>query len=240
MLHRPLVDAGVEPDQIGQIQQAFLLAGHRGAAAAGGHEQRLDAERVTGAEQFAGHGVPQREGEHAAQPLQHVGAPVVVAGDDGLAVAVGGEDGTVPGAQFVAQLEVVVDLAVEHQHVAVGGLRRSPPQRLMRMRDVDDGQPVEPEHHFTVRVGVEPGAWLVRPAVAHQVRRSGDGAIGPLGPTGSAGRVSHERQQSTHGAPVCQLVGPCLGTHRRPAERRGLRCVVFESELVVPRHRPSL
>lgn len=127
MLHRPLVDARVEPDQLGQIQQTLFLAGHRGAAGTGRHEQRFDAERVSGAKQFAGNGVPQREGEHAAQSGQDIGAPVVVAGDDGLAVTIGGEDGPMGGGQFVAQLQVVVDLAVEHQHVAVGRLRR--PQR---------------------------------------------------------------------------------------------------------------
>ncbi len=95
MLHRPLVDAGVEADQVGEFQQTFLLAGHRDTTGAGRHEQRLDAERVAGAEQFAGDGVPQREREHAAQPRQDVGAPVVVAGDDRLAVAVGGEHGAV-------------------------------------------------------------------------------------------------------------------------------------------------
>ena len=212
MLHRPLVDAGVEPDQIGQIQQAFLLAGHRSAAAAGRHEQRLDAERVTGAKQFAGHRIPQREGEHAAQALKHVGAPVVVAGGDGLAVAVGGEDSAVAGAQFLAQFEVVVDLAVEHQHVAVWGLPRPPPQRLVRMRDVDDGESVEPEHHLTVCVGVKPGAGLIRAAVAHQMRGIGDGSIGSLGLSGYARRgragARHERQQSTHGPPVCQHSAP--------------------------------
>jgi len=55
----------------------------------------------------------------------------VVAGDDRLAVAVGGESRVVLRGQFVAQLQVVVDLAVEHQDVAIGRLRRSPPQRLI-------------------------------------------------------------------------------------------------------------
>lgn len=127
MLHGTFVDCRVESDQADQVQQAFLLAGHRGSTPARRHEQRLDAERVTCAEQFTGLGIPQREREHAAQPPDDVGAPVVVAGDDRLAVAVGGEGGAVPGGELLAQLEVVVDLAVEHQYVAVGRLRR--PQR---------------------------------------------------------------------------------------------------------------
>lgn len=124
MLQRPMVDLGVEPHQLDEVQQAFLLTGHRRAAGSGGDKQRLDAERISRAEQFAGDGVPQRECEHAAQPLQHLGAPVVIAGEDRLTVAVGGEHSAVLGAQLVTQLQVVVDLAVEHQHVAVRSLRR--------------------------------------------------------------------------------------------------------------------
>src|ERR1700754_553678 len=58
VLNGTIVDRGVESHQVGQFQQAFLLAGHGGATGPGGHEQRLDAERISGTEQFAGHGVP--------------------------------------------------------------------------------------------------------------------------------------------------------------------------------------
>jgi hypothetical protein len=63
----------------------------------------------------------------------------VVGGDDRFAVAVGGEHRAVHRGEFLAQLQIVVDLAVEHQHVAAGCFRRPPPQRLVGMRDVDDG-----------------------------------------------------------------------------------------------------
>jgi hypothetical protein len=99
VLHRAIVDTGVDADLRRQVQQALLLATNCCSAGAGRHEQRLDAERITRAEQFLFDGVPQCEREHAAQPGQRVGAPVVVRGDDGLAVTVGVKDGTEIGAQ---------------------------------------------------------------------------------------------------------------------------------------------
>jgi hypothetical protein len=68
------------------------------------------------------------------------------------------------------------------------------------MGDVDDGQPVETEHHGPGRIG--PGARLVGPAVAHQVRCVGDG-VGRIAGRArriTAGRSAHEGQQSTHRA----------------------------------------
>ncbi len=241
VLHGAFVDRGVEPDHVGQIQQTFLLAGHRGATGSGRHEQRLDAERVAGAEQFTAHGVPQREREHAPQPRQRVGAPVVVGGDDGLAVAVGREDGAVLRGELGAQLQVVVDLAVEHQLVAVGGVRRAPAQRLMRMRDVDDRQPVEAENDGPSGVG--PGARLVGPAVTHQVRRLRDGFSGGVRGAGrlSAGRGSHEGQQSTHRRSVCRKAAvdhgcrKAAGLHSAPLRRWStLRSIRRASQPTVP------
>jgi hypothetical protein len=94
-----VVDGEVDAQQIGHLQQALLLAAHDGATRSGRHEQRLDAEWIARAEQLLLDRVPQREGEHAAQPRQRVGAPVVVCGQDGLAVAVGGEDCAVLGGE---------------------------------------------------------------------------------------------------------------------------------------------
>ena len=217
VLHGALVDSDVEADGRGEVQQAFLLAAEHGARRSGRHVQRLDAERIAGAEQFTLDGVPQGEREHAAQPGQRVRTPVVVGGDDRLAVAVGGEHGAVFGCQLCAQLEVVVDLAVEHQHVAVGGLRRTPAQRLVAVRDVDDRQPVETEHASSRR---RPRAWLVRTAVTHQVRGAGNRVDEARGDVG--GRVGQQGQQSAHRASM-----PNRGGVSRPASSGGLRCVVF-------------
>ena len=194
VLDGAFVDADVDAELVGEVEQALLLAAHRRACRPGGHEQRFDAERVARAEQFTLDGVPQREREHAAQPGQRVGAPVVVGGDDRLAVAVGVKRRAVVGRQFLPQLQVVVDLAVEHQHVAVGRLGRAPAQRLVAVRDVDDRQPVETEHH----VVVVPRARLVRTAVAHQVRGAGHRIDQTRGDVG--GRVGQQRQQSAHRA----------------------------------------
>src|SRR5690348_5643945 len=115
----------------------------------------------------------------------------------------------------------------------------------MRMGDVDDGQPVEAEDDRTIGVRIHPGARLVGPAVAHRMRRARDRVIGPGGGRviNQALRGSDERQQTTHGAPVCRTSGECVdaapGTSRmadktggpgfrRRAQARGLRCVVFD------------
>ena len=118
----------------------------------------------------------------------------MIGGDDGLAIAVGGERRAELTAQIVTQFQVVVDLAVEHQDVPVGLARRPPAQRLVGMGDVDDRQAVETEDNLTV----SPGAGLVGPAMAHEVRRSGHGVDGVFGDR--AGRVSNQGKQSAHSA----------------------------------------
>src|SRR3712207_9370368 len=72
------------------LQQRLLLGAEdeRTVGQAGG-EQRLDAEGVARAERRPGPGVPDDEREHAAQPPDDVLAPVVVARDDRLGVALG-------------------------------------------------------------------------------------------------------------------------------------------------------
>ena len=194
-------------------------------------------------------GVPEREREHAAQPGQHVGAPVVVAGDDGLAVAVGGEDGAVLGGQLVAQLQVVVDLAVEHQHVAVGGVSGGPQRSgwcewAMSMMD----SRLKPNTTAPSASGrpTPPGSSGPRWRIRCDARAMASSALAVTPVAGrvilGAGRIGHERQQSTHGAPVCRtwasLGDAAPGRSRRDAdwpvgsgrraERRGLRCVVFD------------
>ncbi len=221
---------------LGEVEQALLLATHRGAARPGGHEQRLDAERVPGAEHFTLDGVPQREREHAPEAIQRVGAPVVVGRDDGLAVAVGVKYRTVFGTQLLAQFEVVVDLAVEHQHVAVRCVGGSPAQRLMAVRDVDDRQPVEAEDHGAVvsvagRVG--PGAGLVGTPVTHQVgrvrhrvgqpRSSVGGDVTPGGFGVGLGRGSYQGEQSAHRASMSDPAGPRDHRPGRCAGRSGPR-----------------
>ena len=170
MLECALVERVGQAEAPDQLQEALLLAAERGPAGAGRDEHRLDTERIAGEEQRACLGVPDREGEHATKTSDGVGSPVMEGRDDRLAVALGAEGRAFVRGELRADLEVVVDLAVEDERVTVGVLRRSPPQRLMRMIDVDDRQAIEAEHD----VGVVPRAGLVRAAVAHAVRGVGD------------------------------------------------------------------
>ena len=165
VLERGLVDGtGVG----GDVEQRLLLAGEERAALVAHREERLDPEPVTRAEQHALLRVPDEEGEHAAQLADDVDAEVVVPGDDGLAVALGLElCAEVPG-QPLAQLDVVVDLAVEDQVVAAA----EPRQRLVAVLDVDDGQAAEADDDVVVR----PRAALVRAPVVHV----GEGALDRL------------------------------------------------------------
>ncbi len=153
-----------------QLEQRLLLARERHPARAGRVEQRLDAERVARAEHHAAPPVPDEEREHPAQ-LRHRGlADVVVQRDDDLTVAVRAHRGAVLLDQLLAQLEVVVDLPVEQQRVALLDALRAPVQRLVGVVDVDDRQPVEAEDHLVAG----PGAGLVGAAVPLAAHRVGD------------------------------------------------------------------
>ena len=172
-------------------------------------------------------GVPQREREHAPQPGQRVGAPVVVGGDDRLAVAVGGETRRRDSAaQLVAQLQVVVDLAVEHQHVAVG--RSGGPQRSgwwqCAMSMIDSR--LNPS--TTTLASSCPGAGLVRPAVAHQVRGAGHRVDQtPGGDVERTGR-SDQGQQSAHRASMPNAArGRAAATYSPGAVASCTRGVVY-------------
>jgi hypothetical protein len=161
--------------------------------------QRLDAEVVARAERAPLLPVPDHEREHAAQPGEHLLAPVVVAGDDRLAVTLRAELGAEVARQLLAQLDVVVDLAVEGQQVAPIGVR----QRLVAQRHVDDRQPLVREDRVrsAVRAGVRPGvpddldARFVRTAVVQALQGAGDGVAVRL----RAAAGAEEREQSAHG-----------------------------------------
>ena len=145
-----------------QLEQRLLLGAERDRAVGEpGGEQRLDPERVARAERRPGLGVPDDEREHAAQPVDDVLAPQVVAGDDRLGVALGRERRRPRRRARLAQLQVVVDLAVEDDPVAAVGVGH----RLVAVLDVDERQPVEAEHG----PAVPPGLVLVGAAVAHAV-----------------------------------------------------------------------
>src|SRR5262249_4785235 len=73
--------------------------------------KRLDTERVPGAEQLAGPGIPDGEGVHAAEPVHDVLADSGVGLEQDLGVTRGSQDNALL-TQLLAKLDVVVDLAV--------------------------------------------------------------------------------------------------------------------------------
>ena len=95
--------------------------------------ERLHPEPVAGAEERSARRVPNGECEHAPQMRQAVGAPAPVGRQDDLGIGRGLER---LGPEFVAQLDVVVDLAVEGDPVS-GFVHHG----LGAGHEVDDRQP---------------------------------------------------------------------------------------------------
>ena len=217
----------VHPGPAGQLAKALGLGRKADAVGCLGDEQRLDPERVASREQHAVLGVPDQESEHPAQSRDGLRTPVVEGGDDRFTVALGAELRAVLRGQFLAQFDVVVDLAVEDQCVPVGRLRRPPPQRLVRMVDVDDREPVEAEDD----VAVAPGPRLVRPPVprAHHPGRD------RIDPRLRLSRCRDETHQSAHEVPTVlsrtrKLFAGCPDLSPPPCRQR---------QPVSPVHRPA-
>src|SRR5262249_59428020 len=103
----------------GVLEQGLQLAGEDEAALVEPVEERLLAEPVPRHEHGAVAAVPDREGEHAAEALDAAGAALLGSVDDRVRAGAGRE--AMPGLlQLGLQLDVVVDLAVEHDgHRAV-------------------------------------------------------------------------------------------------------------------------
>ena len=107
-------------------------------------------------------GIPDDDAEHAAQVVDYVLAPVVVAHHDGLAIALGVE-GVAETLELLAQLHVVVDFTIKGHGVAVGLVLWAPAEGLMGMLQVNNGQAVEAESG----IAVMPRAGRIWAAVAH-------------------------------------------------------------------------
>ena len=134
--------------------------------------QRLDTEDVARKHQLLFLSVPNGDGEHAAQALEHARAPGLIAMHDGLGVAV--------GLKLVAhtlklgtQLLEIVDLAVERDsHAAIGVLHG-----LVAALKVDDGQAAKAHSHIIVYEK----ALIIRAAMDNAIRHVlDDGAIDAL------------------------------------------------------------
>ena len=119
-------------------QQRLGLGGKAHRPTVVGPVERLDAQRIARQQQRALLGIPQAEGKHAAQLLHHVRAAVVVELQQHLGVGAAAE-GVAALGEFLAQLAVIVDLAVEGDGVAATGAVH----RLRAGRaQVDDGEPL--------------------------------------------------------------------------------------------------
>src|SRR5690606_12748179 len=97
--------------------------------------QWLDAEAIACEEQRAVAPVVQCERPLAVQPVQHLLAPLLPAVDEDLRVGARAEPVT-ERAQLAAQLDIVVDLAVEHHDDRTVLVR----QRLRTALDIDDAE----------------------------------------------------------------------------------------------------
>ncbi len=95
----------------------------------------------------------------------------MVGRDDRLGVAFCGELRTVLLRQLLAQFEVVVDLTVEVDGVPGRVVLGAPGQRLVRVIDVDDREPVEAVDDLTFG----PGVGLVGAAMPLAAQGAADG-----------------------------------------------------------------
>src|SRR5581483_3926285 len=141
------------------------LAGEREAVDFEAEVARLHAEAVARAEQRAATAVPDDERPHAVEALDARLAPLEVRGVQHLGVALAAEAMTFR-LQLGAQLDVVVDLAVEHElAAAVRGWERLE----AGVGEVDDRESKVAEAHTVVGEDAAPvGAAMLDP-VEHRV-----------------------------------------------------------------------
>ena len=123
--------------------------------------------------------IDKSEGEHASQARQHVDVPSSIGGEQHLGIRSGRELLSEPR-QLLAQLNVIIDLAVENDNEVAA------PHRLVgTLIEVDDGEPRMAEIDRTIRDNELHGRVRVGTAVSHQGHRR-CGASGCLGVAGSA------------------------------------------------------
>ncbi len=142
--------------EAGLLQHRLQLGGEGERPVRDAVVEGLDPEAVAGEQQAPLPGVPERDREHAPQPLEEAVAVLLVEMDEDLGVAVGGEPVPEP-LQLLAQLAVVVDLAVlddRDRPVLVG-------DRLVAVLEVDDREAPGGKSHA---VGLEEPV-AVRPAM---------------------------------------------------------------------------
>ena len=154
-------------------------------------EERLHAEAVAREEERLSVPVPEREGEHPAEPLDALLAPLLPGVDDDFRIALRAEHVAARG-ELRDELLVVVDLAVEDDDDAAVLVV----ERLLAGGEVDDGEPAVAEtearldvHPAFVRAAVVLGLVhaveqrAIDPALAASVEDADDAAHGALAPS---------------------------------------------------------
>ncbi len=187
--------------QPGKQAQRLQLRAERQRAIVPPVVERLDAEMVAREEQLAPATVPQREREHAGQPVEHPRAPGLPAVDQHFAVALRDEDVS-GGRELVPQCAEIVDLAVEDDgDRAVGG-----DERLVAACDVDHRQPAKAESDRSVEEEtVVIGAAMRKRGRHRRQCRARPGIVGEI-----AGDAAHGKRRcraaagrrSAHGSAV--------------------------------------
>ena len=148
---------------LGHVEQRLDLRSE-GKAPAGRSPvvERLHAERVARQQQPAPARLPEGENKHPVQPVQRIAAPCDQRFQQHFGVAVRAE--AVPlGFEFGANLDEVVDLAVEHQHRAGFGIHH---RLRASLAEVDDADAVVAE--CDTSSGAEVGVRTVGPAMANR------------------------------------------------------------------------
>ena len=147
----------------GAARSALISEAKAMPSARHGVVERLDAQAVAGEKQALRRPVPDREGEHAVELVEQASPSLLVEAEDDLGVGLGAGSVWPRASSSRAQLEEVVDLAVEGDgELAVLGEHRLAPAP----GEVEDGQPLVGEPQ---RALVEE-ALVVRPAVGEAGR----------------------------------------------------------------------
>ena len=125
------IEGAVDP---GKREKRLELGGENEDAGVIAVMQRLDAEAVARQKQPPLAGIPDGEGPHAVETKLALLAPLGIGSQDDLAVGVGDEAVT-ETAEFLAQFNVVVDLAVIGQPVAPLGIGHRLPGPFGEVKD---------------------------------------------------------------------------------------------------------
>ena len=128
--------------------------------------ERLDPVAVAREHEAAARRVPDRDREHPAQPLGEAGAVLLVEVDEHLGVGVRAE-GVAGALELVAQLGVVVDLAVLDDDDAAVLVR----DRLVAAGEVDDREAPRAERDLAVDVLAAAVGAAVDELGAHRAKR---------------------------------------------------------------------